>query len=183
MSRIPHDTTKIFTDIFDSEAVFLNSWKECGLYDEALLTESNVKKLFFLLYSKFGNSAIANWDEEQFKYKVYAIMFQYGPTWQKRLEVQKKLRSLSDEELMKGSKAIYNHAYNPSTDPSTSTIEEILTINDQNTTNFKKSKIEGYGMLLELLETDVTEEFLRRFKPLFATFVYTRPDLYITEGD
>lgn len=183
MNRIPHDTTKIFTDIFDNDELFLNSWKECGLYEEDLLLEKNVKKLFFLLYAKFGNSAIANWDEEQFKYKLYSIMFQYGPTWQKRLEIQKKLRNLSDDELMKGSKAIYNHAFNPSTDPSTSTIEEILTINDQNTTNFKKSKIEGYGLLLELLETDVTEEFLNRFKNLFATFVYTRPDLFVTEGE
>lgn len=183
MNRIPHDTTKIFTEIFESQETFLEEWKSCGLYKSSLLKETSVKWLYCMLYAKYGNSAIANWDINQFKYKVYSIMFQYGPTWEKRLDIQERLRSLKEEELLKGSKAIYNQALNPSTEPTTSTLEEITTINAQNTTNFKKSVMEGYELLLGLLETDVSEEFLRRFKPLFATFVYTRPDIYVSEGE
>lgn len=181
--RIPHDTTKIFTEIFENADSFLDGWKASGLYEESLVADSSVKKLFFLVYSRYGNSAIANLDVSQFMYRVYAIIFQFAPAWEKKLEVQKKLRDLSDEELMKGSKAIYNHAFNPSQEPSTCTLEEISTINDQNTTNYKKSRMEGYAMLMELLENDVTEYILSKFKPLFATFVYTRPDLFITEEE
>lgn len=181
--RIPHDTTKLFCDIWDNAADFLADWKDSGLYAQGLVKDDNIKTLFYLLYARHANSAIANWDQEQFKYKVYANIFQYGPTWEKRLDVQTKLRALTDEELMQGSKAIMNHAYNPSQAPGTGTLTELDYINEQNTNNYKKSKVEGYALLLDLLETDVTAEFLNRFKPLFATFVYTRPDLFVTELD
>jgi len=183
IERLPHDTTKTFTEIFESKETFLSEWKESGLYEEGLVKDSSITKTFFHLYAKFGNSAIANWDIEQFKYKVWSTIFKYAPSWEKRLEIQAKFRGLSEEELMKGNKQIFNHAFNPSTDPSTCTLEEILTVNDQNTTNIKRSKIEAYAMLNDLIETDVTEAYLERFRPLFATFVYTKPDLFVTEED
>lgn len=183
MNRLPHHTTKIFTEIYPNHEEFITGWRDSGLYQEGWIREDSLKKLFYLLYAKYGNNAIANRDQEQFKYKVYAIIYQYAPTWQRKVEVQKILRELPEEELVKGSKQIYNHAFNPSSDPSTCQLEEIPTINDQNTTNYKKSVIEGYALLLDLLEADVTQELLNRFKPLFATFVYTRPDIYITEEE
>lgn len=114
---------------------------------------------------------------------MFTVIFQYGPTWEKRLDIQAKLRNISESELLKGTKAIYNHAYNPSTEPGTGTLDELEYINDQNTTNYSKSKMDAYTQLIDLLETDVTGQFLDRFKPLFAKFVYTRPDLYVTEDD
>ena len=70
---------------------------------------------------------------------------------------------LSDDEILIGSKAIYNHAFNPSVAPSTQNMTELPYINDQNTTNFKRSKLDAYTLLLELLETDVTEEFIDKY--------------------
>lgn len=96
-----------------------------------------------------------------------SIIFMYGPSWEKRLEIQTKIRDLTDEELMRGGKAIYNHSFNPSTAPKTGSLEELDTINEQNTTNYKKSKMEGYSMLMSLLERDVTEEFISLFSKLF----------------
>lgn len=183
VNRLPHDTTKIFTDIFPDVDTFIASWKDSGLYKVGTLTDENASLLFFLLYSRYGNSAIANWDETQFEYRVYATIFQYGPTWQKRLDIQEKLRGLEDAELMAGARAIHNHAFNPSADPTALTTEGLEYINDQNTTNYKRSKLEAYETLMNLLETDVTSEFLDRFKPLFAKFVHTRPDIYVTEED
>ena len=102
----------------------------------------------------------------------------------KRLEVQKKLRELSDDEILIGSKAIYNHAFNPSVAPSTQNMTELPYINDQNTTNFKRSKLDAYTLLLELLETDVTEEFIDKFRPCFKQFVRPeKPILFVTEVD
>lgn len=184
-NRFPHNTTKIFTDVFEDVETFIEEWEDCGIYQENLISDGGVNLIYYLLYSKFGNSAIANWDENQFKYKVWATMFQYGPTWEKRLEIQKKLRALTDDDIIKGTKSINAHAFNMGDDTVTANTDPTK-IDQKSSTYFEKSKIEGYALLNDLLETDVTEEFLGKFKPLFATFVHTRPDIYVTdlvEGD
>lgn len=53
-------------------------------------------------------------------------------------------------------------------------MEAIPLISEQNVTNYKKSILEGYSDLLLLLEEDITENFLRRFKPFFISV--TAPD-------
>lgn len=181
MNRLPHNTTKTFTDIWEDADSFLEDYKDNGI--PTSISEQSVTTLFYLLYARYGNSSIANLDETQWKYRVFTIIFQYGPTWEKRLDIQSKLRELSEDEIRKGFKAIYNHAYNPSTEPTTLSLAELEYINDQNTTNYSKSKLDSYGQLWELLKTDVTGEFLTKFKSLFAKFVYTRPDLYVTDLD
>lgn len=181
MSRLPHDTTKIFTDIWSDAGEFIEDYKENGI--PTTISDDSANTLFYLLYARHGNSAINNLDETQWKYRVFTTIFQYGPTWEKRLEIQENLRGLSEEDLMKGSKAIYNHAFNPSNEPTTLSLAELEYINDQNTTNYKKSYMDAYTQLIELLDTDVTGAFLDKFKPLFAKFIYTKPDLYITEDE
>lgn len=162
--------TRTFADIFPSYTTFENEYDNSTL-STSMANQESVQTLYYLLYARYGNSHIAFTDENQFKYSIFSIMFMYGPTWEKRLDIQKKLRNLSEDELMRGGKAIYNHAFNPSTNPSTATLEELPAINDQNTTNYKKSKLESYSMLMGLLETDVTEEFIGKFKKLFLTIV------------
>jgi hypothetical protein len=95
----------------------------------------------------------------------------YGPSWAKRLDIQDKLRKLTEEELLTGGRAIHNHAYNDGSQPTTASLEALDYINDQNTTNYKKSKMEGYEMLATLIETDVSKEFIDKFRPLFLKFV------------
>lgn len=176
---LPKYSTKIFTDIYDDAGTFVYYYKHSGI--PTTISDSNCNTLYYLLYARYGNSPIANYDEEQFKYKVCAIIFQYGPTWEKRLAIQQNLRNLSEADLLAGSKAIYNHAFNPSGAPGTSTLEDLGYINDQNTTNYKKSKMEAYAQLWDLLDTDVTGEFLNRFKGCFKTFVAPEfPLLYVT---
>lgn len=98
--------------------------------------------------------------------------------------MQQNLRNISEDDLLKGSKAIYNHAFNPSAAPTTGTLEEIDYINDQNTTNYKKSKMDAYTQLWELLKTDVTGEFLAKFQKCFKQFVKPeRTWIYVTELD
>ena len=71
---------------------------------------------------------------------------------------------------------------NPGTAPSTSSLEELPGIDDQNTTQYKKNKLDAYANLMGLLEKDVTEEFLSKFKNLFLKFVEREiPLWYITE--
>ena len=192
---VPRYTTTIFKDVvcfddldgkWDNANSFLKDWKSTFYYtnDNTLITDANVKLIWNLLYSRFENSPILNKSEDQFKNKVFAIMFQYAPTWQKELAIQKKLRGmdLDSGDIFVGTGMIYNHSYNPSTSPSTGSIEELDTIDDQNTTHYRKGKLEGLNALEELLKMDVTEVFINRFKKLFKPFV--SPDYYefVEEG-
>jgi hypothetical protein len=169
--------TRKFKQIFDDSDTFAEEYSESGVnFGEfgAGFDTNQLTLIYALLYARYGNSNIASDDENQFKYKVFTTIFMYAPTWFKRLEVQQKLRDMSIEELQLGSKAIYNSALNPSGLPSTASLEELKHINQQNTTNYKRSKVEAYGNLMTLLETDVTEEFISKFKKLFITIV--QPD-------
>ena len=167
--------TKKFTEIFESYNDFYYYYLHCGIpttiQSDAPDKESNLRTLYYLLYAKYANNFITNLDEEQWILKVFSTIFKYGPTWEKRLDIQGKLRAISDDNLLEGAKAIYNHAYNPSTTPSTSSLTELTYINDQNTTNYKKSKMDAYTQLWNLLATDVTEGFLEQFRPLFKKFI------------
>ena len=176
----PQYDTKLFTQIWEDVTSFLEDYNDSGI--PKTISTTNATTLYYLLYAKYGNDPIANRDINQFKYKVLSIIFEYGPTWEKRLDIQQKLRNLTDDELIRGAKAIYNSALNPSTAPSTATLEELDYINAQNTTNYKKSKMEAYAQLWELLNTDVTSAFVGKFKVCFKQFVRPeKPLIYVTE--
>ena len=177
---LPQYSTVTFTDVWDSYEDFASDLGNSPF--NGCITNDNEEILFYLLYGRYGNNPIANRDISQWKYKMFSVIFQYGPTWEKRMSIQSELRGLTGDDLLKGSRAIYNHAFNPSTTPSTSSLDELTYINDQNTTNYKKSKMDAYEQLMALLEVDVTEEFLNKFKKCFKVFVAPEePLLYVTE--
>lgn len=179
---LPKYSTVLFTDVWEEVNDFAYDYQHIGI--PTTISVANAIVLYYLLYARYGNNPIANYDEEQWKYKIFSVIWQYGPSWEKRLDIQAKLRALSEDDLIKGSKAIYNHAYNPNQAPSTSSLEEVEYINDQNTTNYKKSKMEAYAQLWDLIDTDVTAEFLGRFQKCFKQFVAPeRPLLYVTPID
>ena len=182
---IPQYSTKLFTEVWDSSDAFLADYHSYGEGIPNKITDASAKTLFYLLYSRYGNNPIANYDVNQFKMKVFSIIWQYGPTWERRLEIQDRLRELNEQELMTGSKSIYNHAFNPSSDPSTSSTEELGYVNDQNTANYKRGLLEAYSSLWEVLRVDVTEEFIKKFLVCFKKFA--RPAdtwIYVTgEGE
>lgn len=157
--------TPSFTDCYPNIEEFINDYTNVGL--PVTITEESARILYYLLYAYYGNSIVASTDLNRFKYNLFSIIWQYGPTWEKRVEIQRKVRQLTDEEIFTGSKQIANHAYNPQTAPSTASLFELEYIDQQNTISWKKNKLEGYSNLMMLLDTDVSDEFLRKFRPLF----------------
>lgn len=166
---LPKYDTELFTDIWEDVDDFLADYNGIGI--PATISTSSATTLYYLLYARYANNPIANYDQTQWKYKIFSVIYQYGPTWEKRLAIQTSLRALTDADILAGSKAIYNSALNPGTDPSTASLDELTYINSQNTTNYKKSKMDAYAQLWDLLSTDVTAEFLNRFRPCFKQFV------------
>lgn len=267
---LPRYDTKLFTEIWDEVSDFLYDYQHVGI--PTTISNTNATTLYYLLYARYGNNPIANYDEEQFKYKVMAIIYQYGPTWEKRLSVQNTLRGLTLDDLVDdgglhelfdhtGSNTIdktsagttnretsggttstgtvtvdtdndvtdvKNHAYNPSQAPAVNAYDPLTYINQQeanknvldgtqettnnlagtsegtedvttsNTDNIEGSdeasnettrtltrgKLKGYEHLLALLESDVTGEFLSKFRVCFKQFVLPeRHYIYVTEDD
>ena len=136
------------------------------------------------MFARYGNNPIVNFDITQFKMKLMSVIATYGPVWENKKAIQKSLRDLTETELLQGAKQIYNHAFNPSTEPTTAQLEELTHINDQNTTNNKKSKMEAYSILWANLHVDATDEFLNKFKNCFSRFVGDQfPIIYVEEDE
>lgn len=159
--------TKTFNQIWNNYTTFKTDFSTSPF--NGIITEPNLEILYYLLYAKFGNSFITNLDENQWKFKVFSTIWKYGPAWEKKLEIQANLKELEldSDTLLQGAKAIYNKALNPETNPTTASLEELTYINEQNTTNYKKSKMDALTQLWNLIATDVTDSFLERFAPLF----------------
>lgn len=168
--------TKTFTDLYESVNDFVYDYNNIGI--PKTITVDNATTLYYLLYARYGNSPISNMDENQAKFKLFSIIWQYGPTWEKKLAIQANLRQLSDAELREGALSIYNHAFNPSTDPSTASETELDYINEQNTTRQKRSRVGAYMELWQALSTDVTADFLKRFDVCFKQFVGPEKFMY-----
>lgn len=178
---LPMYNTVLFGEIYTSAAEFLADYNLSPLKK---MSENEATTLFYLLFARYGNNPIANMSVDAFKMKLFATMYQYGPTWAKRIDIQDKLRNLTDDELRTGNKTIMNSALNPETLPSTGALEELTYINQQNTSGNKKSYINAYADLWELLKVDVTEDVLNKFKHLFKTIVIPEHTLiYTTEED
>lgn len=170
---------KTFSNIYEKVENFLSDYQNNGI--PTTISEDSARTLYYLLFAKYGNSPIANADETQFTYKMWSLIFSKGPTWEKRLDIQKTLRGLDENEIMTGSRNVHQHAYNPGTVPTGAGIEGV---NEQNTQANKRGKLDAYSYLWDLLAEDVTSEFISEFNVLFLQIVEPElPLLYISGGE
>lgn len=168
--------SKTFIEVFPTSDDFINGFPSA--YEKFMKDSTGnlivpMDILYLLLTSKYGSWEISG-SETFFTNRTYALIFQYGPTWARSLGIQDELRKMTDVELMKGTTQVNDHAYNPSTvieggpNPDSGEIE---TTNEQTRTKYKKSKMDAYSNLMILLQRDVTEDFLNRFRYLFKIVI------------
>jgi hypothetical protein len=168
-----------FGEVYNDADTFYTDYTSFGI--PTTISEANCKTLFYLLYGKYAASHFVNKNLVQSKLKIFSTIFKYGPTWEKKLEIQAELRALDLADLQEGAKQIVNHANNPNTAPSTTALEELEFIDEQHQTNYKRNKVDAYGSLWNMLATDVTEEFLNRFRNIFAVVTDEQDEYYFTE--
>ena len=226
MSNImkPMYDTNLFCEIWDSSDSFLADYNNTGTeftnQVPTTISQENALMTYLLLFSRYGNNPIANYDVNQFKNKIFTIIWQYGPAWEKRLSMQEDIRNLTLQEITQGTKTdwssegsqsqnnsgtdttINNHAFNPSTAPTTQTTNELDYIDqqqvakgsktstisgtDSQTTGqvVTKSKMDAYAQLWDLVATDVTNDYIAKFKNCFKQFVAPeRRMIYVTEDE
>ena len=170
-----------FLEIFETSSDMITGYKASPLYINEL-TDEVLAVVYALVVAKYGENPISNKTVDLFKNKFYSILFKFGPTWYKKLTLQKNLRALTDTELMLGTTTIYNRASNPEQAPSTDTLDELTYINDQNTQKFKKNKSTAYAELYTLLRDDVTDSFINQFRICFRNIV-AGDYVYVEEED
>ena len=223
-SMKPMYDTNLFCEIWDSSASFLADYNNTGTeftnQVPTTISQENALMTYLLLFSRYGNNPIANYDVNQFKNKIFTIIWQYGPAWEKRLSMQEDIRNLTLQEITQGTKTdwsmegtqsqnnsgtdttINNHAYNPSTAPTTQSTNELDYIDqhqvakvsatstisgtDSKTTGqvVTKSKMDAYAQLWDLVATDVTNDYIAKFKKCFKQFIAPeRNMIYVTEDE
>lgn len=165
--------TEKMLDIFPNFETFKERYKELpAVMQKSGLTDENLELHYYLLVGTYGNSTISSVDLEQWIMQFFITIFKWGPVYQKRLEVCRAVQQQDLTTLTDGASAIYNHAYNPGEggyDANKPT--ELTYINEQNTSKYKKDQIKAYAEYMELLVADPTEDYLKKFKPLFLSIV------------
>lgn len=141
-------------------------------------SNANMTTLYYLLLARYASDHIRSDYPEQWRLKIMSTVFMYGPAWKKELDIQDAVRALTDDEIVKGSQAIYNNAQNPDGAPTTMTWDTLQGINAQNVTLHKRGKLEAYAMLDSLIKTDVTKGFIDRFAKYFDQMLSPQKPLY-----
>ena len=179
--RMPEYETKLFCDIYNSAEAFLEDYENLGI--PTSITTTNCSMLYYLLFARHGNDPIANFDETQFKIKLFTMVWQYGPMWEKKISIQSDLRALELDDLREGSLSVSNHATNPATTPSTAAFSPLGYIDSQSATKGKLGPVDAYLRLWNMLDASATDEFLVNFDKLFKKFVEPGTYLYVTKED
>lgn len=173
----------MFNNVFPDADTFLQNYKnyEAAIDNLNAVEDKYVVVTWQLISSKFGNTPIRSEDESQFKLSVFSVMFSEAPSFVTRLNVQAKVRNLTDAELIEGETSIANAARNPATAPGTQSMNELPYIDNQNVTKQKRSKLQAYALQLGLLENDLSETYVRKFEPLFARVILPAEYIYPEE--
>lgn len=171
--------TKTLSMIYPSFEKFLGDFTDSGL-PNTFKEQDFLKTIYLVLMSEYMNSSIMSMSEDQFRLKFLTRIMSYGPQFEREFGIQSELLALSNEDLQVSAKAIYNTALNPSEAPSTDTLDELTTINQQNTTKHVRSKLEAWGLLKELADDGITKKFIKRFDDLFVRVLMTNNPLWYT---
>lgn len=161
--------TSKFSDIYPTVDDFIEDYQNSGIPMTVDINDGPLSAniIYYLLYANYADRHFISPNPTKRTLQLFSIIWQYAPTLSKKLEMQDKLRKLTDKELIVGSAQIHNFADHPDTDPSTRTEEELEYISNQNVVKYKKSKIDAYTQLYDVLSQDLIQEFINKFKVLF----------------
>lgn len=163
-----------FCEYYTSLNVFKAKYDElpAGLKN---ITADQVELLYYLLFSKYGNSRFANLSIDQANLSLWKTVYSEAKQYFKEKEIHDNICNFNLttdlDIIVGGTTAIYNTALNDGSAPSTNTTTELGYVNSQNTTKYKRTKLEGLANYLSLIANDPTDRFLGKFKPLFEKLI------------
>jgi hypothetical protein len=137
--------------------------------------------IYTLLMAEYKNSHVASDDPTRFVLKCAALMYQYAPQYQREMEIQVKLRDMTQDEMLNGGETIANEAAHPGKTMDVDAHEKVTTVNAQRTAWRQKDKATAYAELYALLDADITTRFVNRFRRLFIVNATPRKPLLYPE--
>jgi hypothetical protein len=171
--------TQTFADRFPDYATFLEKYTTSGLTGRLEIEgEYGLETIFNLLAIKYCDDHMKSSNPGIFELKVFKLIWEHGPKWQRDMKLYDQLRNLTNTELSIGSQAVHNHAEHPDAAPVTTSVEGIGFIDSQNVTTYVKSPKDRVVEILELENSTLTEEFLAKFSPLFTDILYPSGSTY-----
>lgn len=170
--------TMTLSQIYPTYEEFLADYEKFDLTSIPFKNTNFLKTIYTILMGEYASSAIMNMSVDQFKIRLFTLIMANGPQYERELDVQAKLLSMDDSEIQISAKAIYNTSFNPSQKPSTGSLEELGTVNQQSVTNHVRSKLDAWDYLGRLLDADLTRRFIRKFNVLFVVMMKTNNPLY-----
>lgn len=150
------------------------------------ITEADLKVVYLLLLTRYGESHFVGYNLELSKMKVIQLVGAHAPYMLQKLRMQNKLATLDldSDELTVFATDIVNHADHPNQEPSTASLEELTYIDSQSTQKRKRGILEAYSLLNSLLDDGVQETFLNKFGRLFVKIAQPQvPLLYENDID
>lgn len=177
--------TSTLSELYPTYADFKKDYEDIGLDILTFKDPAFLNKIYLLLMGEYGASAIQSLSPDLFKVRFFTRIMAHGPLYEKQMEHQKTLLSLSDEALQVSAKAIHNSARNPSQKPPTAGEEILPYIDAQSTTNHQRSLMDAYAYFNDVADDGLTKRFLKKFDDFFTVIIKTNSPLwYITkEGD
>ena len=176
--------TRTFAEIYPTADDFKAAYDSNPFATATNINDSEIIKIYYLLYANYGNSSICSSDEYRFELKLFSTIYQYGPIYVQKKIIQEKIVDTPYNDFKAGGKVIYNTALNPNVAPTTDSLTELPYINNQNTNNYVKSDAESMQIKWDLMNDNLESEFLAKFKPLFLKIVNpTVPLWYISENN
>lgn len=181
MSLLPTNNSATFLDIFPKAANLISL--PADLEWSLSLTDAQLTKTWQLLTANYGHRALklSQGDVTQWKMRLCSLLEQYGPAYFTRVQLQQDIAALSLDDLREAGRSIINHAYNPNSEPTTATLEELTYINEQNSSGAKLSKADALTLKWKLINTDYTAVYLAMFEPLFSKFTADEPAYWFAE--
>lgn len=164
---------KTFSEVYADSSALQSDFEAKGFNDLGFPSDYPWAVFYALIYGRHGHATVISPDEklDAWQYRFCSIIWQFGPYWLKEVSIQQSLRDLSEEDLLKGSLMVSSNALNPAEKPSATfealDVPKVETIQQQATSQSRRSKMDAYATLSALLRTDVTENYLRRFDALF----------------
>lgn len=178
--------TRSFSEIFPDLATFKSEYDK-GAFPDNLLSgagyqELGLSTIYSLLMARYFESHIATDSEDAFKLQIMSRIYQHGQQWQRQMYLQQKYITMSDGDILAGSKAVYNHAKNPGTAPSAGSLEELTYIDDQNVTTFKKYGPDAWRQISASIDPGICKRFTDKFRDLFIKISAPDYPLYYKEA-
>lgn len=173
---IGYYSTESFSDRFSNYQEFKRKYDESPMEDRLIHDEGygayQLDTIYALLASRYWADHMKSNNGDMFELRLFQIIWQHGPKWQRDMKLYDKVRNLTEDEMSIGSKSIHNHAQHPDTAPDNDSVKALPFIDSQNVTTYIKSPRDRNIDILELENSEITENFISRFSILFRDILY-----------